>query len=91
MGFAMGGASMKTDGDGVSVFAAILGAVVSFGLAFSAIFYKVADVRVNGILHGGPTSLAAAMAGLFGGGVVALAVLVFLLRWGNSLDRSIDG
>jgi hypothetical protein len=31
------------------------------------------------------------MAGLFGGGVVALAVLVFLLRWGNRLDRSIDG
>ncbi|WP_260737316.1 hypothetical protein [Tunturiibacter lichenicola] len=83
---------MKTDGDdGLSVIAAILGAVVSFGVTFSAIFYKVADVRVNGIFHGGPTSLTAAMAGLFGGGVVALAVLVFLLRWGNRLDDSIDG
>jgi len=44
-----------------------------------AIYYKVADVRVNGFLHGGPTTLAAAMAGLFGGGVVAVVVLVFLL------------
>jgi hypothetical protein len=70
---------------------AILGAVISFGLVFSAIYYKVADVRVNGIFHGGPTSLAAALAGLFGGGVVALAVLVFLLRWRNRLDSSIDG
>jgi hypothetical protein len=74
---------MKTDSGGFSVIAAVLGAVVSFGLVFSAIYYKVADVRVNGMLHGGPASLAAAMAGLFGGGVVALAVLVFLLRWGN--------
>ena len=82
---------MKTDDGGVSVIAAILGALVSFGLVFSAIFYKVADVRVNGVFHGGPTSLAAAMAGLFGGGVVALAVLVFLLRRGNRLDDSIDG
>jgi hypothetical protein len=82
---------MRTDGDGLSVIAAILGAVVSFGLVFSAIFYKVADVRVNGIFHGGPGSLAAAMAGLFGGGVVALVVLVSLLRWGSGLDDSIDG
>jgi hypothetical protein len=82
---------MKTDGGVRGVVAAISGAVVSFGLVSSAIYYKVADVRVNGVLHGGPASLAAAMAGLFGGGVVALAVLVFLLRWGNRLDRSIDG
>jgi hypothetical protein len=82
---------MRTDDGGFPVIAAILGALVSFGLVSSAIYYKVADVRVNGIFHGGPTSLAAAMAGLFGGGVVALAVLVFLLRWGNGLDSSIDG
>jgi hypothetical protein len=82
---------MKTDGGVRGVVAAILGAVVSFGLVSSAIFYKVADVRVNGIFHGGPASLAAAMAGLFGGGVIALAVLVFLLRGGKRLDRSIDG
>jgi hypothetical protein len=73
------------------VIAAILGAVISFGLVFSAIYCKVADVRVNGIFHGGPASLAAAMAGLFGGGIVALVVLVILLRWRNRLDRSIDG
>jgi hypothetical protein len=87
----MDGTSMKTDGGGSSVIAAIFGALVSFGLVFSTIFYKVAAVRVNGIFHGGPTSLAAVMAGLFGGGVVALAVLVLLLRWGNRLDDSIDG
>jgi hypothetical protein len=72
------------------VIAAILGALVSFGLVSSAIYYKVADVRVNGVLHGGPASLAAAMAGLFGGGIVALVVLLFLLRWGSRLDRNID-
>ena len=82
---------MKTDGGGLSVIAAILGALVSFGLVSSAIYYKVADVRVNGIFHGGPASLAAAMAGLFGGGVVALAVMVFLLRWRNRVDHNIDG
>lgn len=81
---------MSADGGGLRVIAAILGALVSFGLVSSAIYYKVADVRVNGVLHGGPASLAAAMAGLFGGGIVALVVLLFLLRWGSRLDRNID-
>ncbi len=60
--------------------AAIAGSIASFCFVAMAIYYKVADVRVNGILHGGPTTLAAAMAGLFGGGVVAVVVLVLLLR-----------
>jgi hypothetical protein len=62
------------------VIAAVLSSLASFCFVAIAIYYKVADVRVNGFLHGGPTTLAAAMAGLFGGGVVALVVLVFLLR-----------
>ena len=60
------------------------GAMISFCLVAGAIYCKIADVRVNGAFHGGPASLAAAMAGLFGGGVVALLVLVLLLRWGRS-------
>lgn len=60
------------------------GAMVSFCVVAAGIYYKIADVRVNGAFHGGPASLAAAMAGLFGGGVVAVLVLVFLLRWGRS-------
>jgi hypothetical protein len=71
---------MKTDRGVRSVIAAIAGSIASFCFVAIAIYYKVADVRVNGILHGGPTTLAAAMAGLFGGGVVAVVVLVFLLR-----------
>jgi hypothetical protein len=63
---------------------AIAGAMVSFCLVATAIYYRMADVRVNGFFHGGPASLAAAMAGLFGGGIVAVVVLVSLLRWGNS-------
>lgn len=82
---------MKNDAGVVGVIAALVGAAVSFGLVAAAIYYKMADVRVNGVFHGGPTSLAAAMAGLFGGGVVAVAVLVILLRWGNGLGRRIDG
>jgi hypothetical protein len=71
---------MKPDKGVRSVIAAVLGSVASFCLVAMAIYYKVADVQVNGFLHGGPTTLAAAMAGLFGGGVVAVVVLVFLLR-----------
>jgi hypothetical protein len=82
---------MKSDKGVRSVVAAILGSVASFCFVAMAIYYNVADVRVNGVLHGGPTSLAAAMAGLFGGGVVAVVVLVALLRRGNRLDqRTLD-
>jgi hypothetical protein len=59
------------------------GAMISFCVVAVGVYYKIADVRVNGAFHGGPASLAAAMAGLFGGGVVAMLVLVFLMRWGT--------
>lgn len=67
--------------------ASVAGAMVSFCVVAIGIYYKVADVRVNGAFHGGPASMAAAMAGLFGGGLVAVTVLVFLLCWGNSRER----
>jgi len=69
------------------VVGSIVGAVVSFCVVAMGIYYKVADVRVNGMFHGGPKSLAAAMAGVFGGGIVAVVVLVLLLRWGSNRDR----
>jgi hypothetical protein len=59
------------------------GALISFCVVAVGVYYKIADVRVKGVFHGGPAALAAAMAGLFGGGVVAVLVLVFLLRWGS--------
>jgi hypothetical protein len=62
---------------------AIVGAVVSFCLVAGGIFYKVADVRGNGFVYEGPKALAAAMAGLFGGGLAAVVVLVLLLRMGG--------
>jgi hypothetical protein len=72
---------MGTDKDLRRVVVAIVGAMVAFCLVAIAIYAKMADVKVNGYLHGGPTTLAAAMAGLFGGGVVAVVALVLLLRW----------
>jgi hypothetical protein len=71
---------MKGDGGLRRIVIAIVGAGFTFCLVGAAIYYKVADVSVNGMLHGGPTTLAAAMAGLFGGGVAAMVVLVLLLR-----------
>ena len=59
---------------------AVGGALAAFCVVAMAIYYKMADVPANGIVHGGPTMLAAAMAGLFGGGLVAVVVLVLLLR-----------
>jgi hypothetical protein len=59
---------------------AIGGALAAFCVVAMAIYYKMADVPANGFVHGGPTMLAAGMAGLFGGGLVAVVVLVFLLR-----------
>jgi hypothetical protein len=61
--------------------ASIVGAMLSFCVVAVAIYCEIANVRVNGFFHGGPAALAAAMAGLFGGGIVAVMVLVFLLRW----------
>lgn len=61
--------------------------MLCFCVAAMAIYCKVADVRANGFFHSGPAALAAAMAGLFGGGIVAVMVLVFLLRWGSDRER----
>jgi hypothetical protein len=62
------------------VFVAIAGAAATFCLVAVAIYYRMADVSANGWLHGGPTTLAAAMAGLFGGGLAAVVALIVLLR-----------
>ncbi|MBB5342809.1 hypothetical protein [Tunturibacter empetritectus] len=48
--------------------------MLSFCVAAMEIYCKVADVRANGFFHGGRAALAAAMAGLFGGGIVAVLV-----------------
>ena len=71
---------MKADRDLRFMVVAIAGALVTFFLVAMVIYYWMADVRVNGFVHGGPAMLAAAMAGLFGGGLVALAALILLLR-----------
>jgi Na+/alanine symporter len=77
---------MKADRDLRRVIAAVVGAVVSFCVVAMGIYYRMADVRTNGFLHGGPTTLAAAMAGLFGGGLAAVVMLIVLLKWLNGRD-----
>jgi hypothetical protein len=67
--------------------ASIAGAGLSFCVVAMTIYCRVADVRANGLFHGGPEALAAAVAGLFGGGIVAVLVLVLLLRWANDRER----
>jgi hypothetical protein len=71
---------MKSDSGLRRVVVAVSGMVVTFVLVATTIYYKMADVAVNGFLHGGPTMLSAAMAGLFGGGLASLLVLILLLR-----------
>jgi hypothetical protein len=72
---------MKPDRSLRSVVVAGVGSLATFCLVATAIYYKMADAGANGFQHGGPTVLAAAMAGLFGGGVAAMVVLFLLLRW----------
>jgi hypothetical protein len=72
---------MEIDRDLRRIVVAVAGALTTFCLVALAIYYKMADVAVNGFMHVGPTTLAAAMAGLFGGGVAAVVVLILLLRW----------
>ena len=71
---------VKGDRDLRRVVVAIIGGLAAFCLVAGTIYYKMADVALNGFVHGGPTTLAAAMAGLFGGGLVAVVVLILLLR-----------
>jgi hypothetical protein len=63
------------------VIVAVMGAVATFCLVGIAIYYRMGDVGRNGFVQSGPAALAAAMAGLFGGGVAAVVALVLLLRW----------
>jgi hypothetical protein len=78
---------MRRDSGLRSVVVALVGAFVSFCVVATVVYYWMADVRVNGFLHSGPSALAAAMAGLFSGGLLAVAVLVMLLRWGSRRER----
>jgi hypothetical protein len=78
---------MKPDKGLLRIVAALVGAFVGFCVVAFLVYYWMADVRVNGFLHGGPAALSAAMAGLFSGGLVAVAVLVMLLRWGSDRGR----
>ena len=71
---------MKVDRDLRRIVIAIVGALAAFCVVAMVTYYKMADVAVNGFVHGGPPTLAAAMAGLFGGGLVAVVVLILLLR-----------
>jgi hypothetical protein len=71
---------LKVDRDLRRIVIAIAGGVAAFCVVAMVIYYKMADVAVNGFVHGGPATLAAAMAGLFGGGLVAVVVLILLLR-----------
>jgi hypothetical protein len=71
---------MTPDRDLRRIVFAIAGAILAFCVVATAIYYKMADVRVNGFVQAGPAALTAAMAGLFGGGLVAVVVLILLLR-----------
>ena len=71
---------MKVDRDLRRIVIAIVSGLAAFCVVATIIYYKMADVAVNGFVHGGPPTLAAAMAGLFGGGLVAVVVLILLLR-----------
>ena len=72
---------MKADDGLRRVVAALAGAAVSFCVVAVLVYCWMADVRVNGFLHGGPAALTAGMAGLFSGGLAGVVVLVLLLRW----------
>lgn len=72
---------MKPDRDLRRVIVAVVGALVTFCLVAVTIYTRMAHVGVHGFVQSGPTALADAMAGLFGGGVAALVALVLLFRW----------
>jgi hypothetical protein len=71
---------MKPDPGLRLVVVAVVGALITFCAVATAVYYKMAGVEVNGWMHGGPTTLTAAMAGLFGGGLTAVVALILLLR-----------
>jgi hypothetical protein len=71
---------MKPDRDLRRILVAIAGGLAAFCVVATAIYYKMAHVAADGFVHGGPAMLAAAMAGLFGGGLAAVVALILLLR-----------
>ncbi len=77
----MGSFDVKLDRDLRRVVVAIVGGMAAFCVVAAVVYYKMADVAVNGFVHGGPRTLAAAMAGLFAGGLVAVVALILLLRF----------
>ncbi len=60
------------------ILTAVASAIAAFLLVGGGVFYRMAW-RVGGV-HGGPDLLAAAMAGLFVGGLAGLLVLILSLR-----------
>jgi hypothetical protein len=60
---------------------ALIAAAASFFVVGAAVFYKVDDVKDVGWRFGGPVALSSEMAGLFGGGLAAVVVLIAVLRW----------
>jgi hypothetical protein len=67
---------------------AVIGALISLCVVGTAIFHKVAAAKGVTLSHGGPAMLTAAMAGLFGGGLAAVLVLILILRWGRGHRRT---
>ena len=59
---------------------ALVSAALSFFVVGTACYYKVANVAKWGWRFSGPVALAGEMAGLFGGGLAALLVLIARLR-----------
>ena len=70
----------KRDPDLRRIVIAIAGASIVFCVVVTVVYYKIAGVATNGWRHGGPVMLTGAMAGLFAGGLAAMAALILLLR-----------
>ena len=49
---------MKVDRDLRRIVIAIVGGLAAFCVVATIIYYKMADVAVNGFVHGGPATLA---------------------------------
>ncbi len=74
---------MAHDAGLLRLIAALAAAAISFCVVGAALFYKVAKIASRGWRFSGPTALTGEMAALFGGGLVALIVLIAMLRWGR--------
>lgn len=74
---------MQRDPGMRQIVAAVVAAIVSFCVVGIGLFYVTTDVSRLGWRFSGPAALTGEMAGLFGGGLVAVAVLIAGLRWGR--------